>query len=150
MPAQNVLAATYEWFLRAVPIPTNKNLHVQLGVHFEEVGEMLDEVYSRDMETANLVAEARLAMERLATHLKTAPNDVIAFPDRMKTLDSICDQLVTATGVARMMQMDAVGGLSEVNRSNWSKFVNGEPQFNEQGKIMKGESYSPPNLSPFI
>lgn len=149
MAGQNVLGSTYEWFLRAVPVPTNKNLHVQLGVHFEEVAEMVDELYSHDVTTAKLIAHAHEALAQLSIHLKTHDN-VICFPDRVSTLDAICDQLVTATGVARMMHMDPVGGLFEVNRSNWSKFVNGEPQFNAQGKIMKGESYSPPNLTPFV
>lgn len=38
----------------------------------------------------------------------------------------------------------------EVDRSNWSKFVDGKPVFNEQGKIAKPESYSPPNLVEFV
>ena len=31
-----------QFFRKAVPNPTSKNLHVQVGVHFEEVTEMLD------------------------------------------------------------------------------------------------------------
>lgn len=146
----NVLAYTYEWFERAIPKPTERNVHVQLGVHFEEVGEMLTEIHSNNPETANLVAAAQAAMDRLAIHLKTSTHPVISFPNRLATLDSICDQLVTATGVAHMLGMDPVAGLAEVNRSNWSKFVNGEPQFDANGKIMKPKTYSPPDLKLFI
>ena len=35
-------------------------------------------------------------------------------------------------------------------RSNNSKFENGKPIFNEQGKIMKGKDYSEPDLAPFV
>lgn len=145
----NVLAATFEWFTRAIAKPTDKNLHVQLGVHFEEVGEMVHEMYSKDADTAALVAEAERAINALATHLKKS-EDVVFFKDRGAVLDSICDQIVTATGVGYMMGMDPVGGLAEVNRSNWSKFVNGMPQFDAQGKIMKAGDYSKPNLDPFV
>ena len=46
---------------------------------------------------------------------------------RIAVLDAICDQIVTAVGVAYMMGMDIEGALAEVNRSNWSKFKGGLP-----------------------
>lgn len=42
------------------------------------------------------------------------------------------------------------GALAEVNRSNWTKFVNGKPVINEQGKITKGSHYRKSNLIDFI
>lgn len=49
-----------------------------------------------------------------------------------------------------MNGFDIVGALQEVNRSNWSKFENGEPIFDENGKIKKGPNYRPPDLSKFV
>ena len=49
-----------------------------------------------------------------------------------------------------MLGMDPVGGLAEVNESNWSKFVDGEPQFDENKKIKNGPNYRKPDLSPFV
>ena len=69
---------------------------------------------------------------------------------RVELLDALCDQVVTAVGVAYMMGMDIEGALAEVNRSNWSKFEGGVPVFNEQGKIAKGVEYTPPELSDYI
>jgi predicted HAD superfamily Cof-like phosphohydrolase len=69
---------------------------------------------------------------------------------RVELLDALCDQIVTAVGVAYMMGMDIEGALAEVNRSNWSKFEGGVPVFNEQGKIAKGVEYTPPELSDYI
>ncbi|MEG9499874.1 hypothetical protein [Mannheimia indoligenes] len=62
----------------------------------------------------------------------------------------LCDQIVTAIGVAYMFGMDIQGALKEVADSNDSKFENGEPVFNEQGKIAKGKHYFSPNLKQFI
>ena len=149
MKTPNVLAETHEWFVRAVPKPEVKNLTVQCGVHVEEVVEFLQEMQTSDEALLFYIVQARKAMTNLGNYLKKEAYN-LTFSDREATLDAICDQLVTATGVARMLDMDPVAGLAEVNRSNWSKFVNGEPQFTEHGKIMKGPDYSEPNLSPFV
>ena len=69
---------------------------------------------------------------------------------RRELLDALCDQIVTAVGVAYMLGMDIQGALNEVNRSNWSKFVDGKAVFNEQGKIAKSENYTPPQLVEFV
>ena len=69
---------------------------------------------------------------------------------RVELLDALCDQIVTAVGVAYMMGMDIEGALAEFNRSNWSKFEGGVPVFNEQGKIAKGAEYTPSELSGYI
>ena len=65
-------------------------------------------------------------------------------------MDALCDQLVTICGVGYMLGFDMLGALAEVNRSNFSKFENGKPVFNEQGKIVKGKHYSKPDLKPFL
>jgi predicted HAD superfamily Cof-like phosphohydrolase len=42
-------------------------------------------------------------------------------------------------------------GFNEVQRSNMSKLGrDGKPIYNNEGKVMKGEDYSPPNLKQFI
>ena len=38
----------------------------------------------------------------------------------------------------------------EVHRSNMSKLKNGKAIFREDGKILKGKNYFPPNLKQFI
>lgn len=149
MKPLNPLADTHEWFVRAVPKPTQKNICVQTGVHLEEVNEFLAELCTSDARLLSMVVHTRVALDKLATYLKKEAYN-ISFPNKVATLDAICDQLVTATGVAWMLDMDPVGGLAEVNRSNWSKFVNGMPQFDANGKIMKAGDYTPPKLDPFV
>lgn len=143
------LEETYRWFTKAVPVPTTTNIRVQLGVHLEEVEEMLQELHTSDYTTMVLLETTRKNLYDLSKHLKEVETSLV-FPDRKATLDAICDQLVTGTGFAYMLGMDPVGGLSEVNESNWSKFVDGEPQFDLNNKIKKGPDYRKPDLSPFV
>ncbi len=147
--SRNPLADTYNWFAKAVPRPKEKNVAVQLGVHFEEVAEMLEQIQCPNGFTEQYLADAIQAMEALADHFKKEHPE-IRIDDRIAFLDSITDQLVTATGSAYMLRMDPVGGLIEVNESNYSKFVDGEPVFNEDNKIMKGPNYRKPVLDPFV
>ena len=70
--------------------------------------------------------------------------------DHIELLDALCDQIVTATGVAYMMGFDIEGALKEVIRSNNSKMVNGKFEFDDNGKIAKPDSYSEPDLTPFL
>lgn len=127
------------WFVAAVPNPTDDNISVQLGCHFEEVSEMMTAVGLK------MTAEM---MSTLGDSFKTKeyPLDISKI-DRKELLDALCDQIVTAVGVAHMLGMDIERGLEEVNRSNWSKFVDGKPVFADSGKIKKSENYVAPDLT---
>lgn len=128
-----------EWFVRAVPKPTDKNLSVQAGCHLEEMSEF-----------ANAIGNKWLAdhISECADELKGGRCDCV--PDPVPTLDSLCDVIVTAIGVAHMAGWDVVKALAEVDRANWSKFVDGVPVFDENGKIAKGPHYSAPDLQDFV
>ena len=76
-------------------------------------------------------------------------NDTLVVNGGKELLDALCDQIVTAVGVAHMFGMNIEGAMDEVNRSNFSKFVDGKPVFNEHGKIIKGPNYTPPDLTGF-
>lgn len=143
------IARTKEWFDKAVPEPTQKNIHTQTGVHFEEVREFVDSLYGNNAVTQHLLETTSKSLKDLAHHLKNNA-DVLDFNNPDETLDGILDQIVTATGVGHMLGFDVVGGLDEVNRSNFSKFVNDEPIFDENRKIKKGPDYTKPELSNFL
>lgn len=138
----NVLKETAQWFVEAVREPSDSNRIVQIGVHFEEFAEMCEAI------GVNEIAEP---IHELATGFKTGKvlaTDLVV--DRTELLDALADQIVTATGIAHMFGLDIVGALNEVNRSNYSKFVDGKAVFNENGKIAKGPTYSKPDLTPFV
>jgi len=129
----------WTWFKKAVPEPTDKNRAVQYGVHLEEINEMLASIDAAQNEDILSVSE----------YFKKYSNNLTPINEE-DFLDSLCDQIVTAVGVAYMMGYDIRGALAEVNRSNWSKFENGEPIFDENGKIKKGPNYSPPDLKAYL
>ena len=135
-----------EWFEAAVPNPTAQNRYVQVGCHYEEFAEM-----------ATALNDSRLSLEvafygKLYKECDGVVDDLqnIDRAKKIELLDALCDQIVTAIGVAHMMGFDIVGALEEVNRSNYSKFENGKPVFNKHGKIAKGANYFAPNLEPFV
>lgn len=131
------------WFELAVPAPTDKNRAVQFGVHLEEVAEMLRALFPGSNQVADL-------LELKATFFKAEYPGVFENYERVELLDSLADQIVTAVGVAHMFGLDISGALAEVNRSNFSKFVDGKPVFDANGKIAKPATYSKPDLTPFV
>ena len=135
-----------EWFKAAKPNPSTADACVQIGCHYEEVSEMSFVLYD-DVEHA-LEATALSYKTNHSRYLGAV--EELSADARVELLDALCDQVVTAVGVAYMMGMDIEGALAEVNRSNWSKFEGGVPVFNEQGKIAKGAEYTPPELSDYI
>ncbi len=146
---QGGIQDTYRWFQKAFPTVVSKNVHTQIGVHFEEVVEMLEELGSNDEHTTDLLIAAQTALHALAEHLKESDN-VLGVVHRKRLLDSLCDQVVTATGVAYMQGFRFVEAMDEVNASNYSKFVNGEPVYKANLKLAKGPDFFEPNLLPFI
>lgn len=127
-----------------------KNQQTQLGVHFEEVGEMLAELGSNDPVMMFHITHAKDSVETLGTMLKKA-EPCIFIKDRLGFLDACCDQLVTVTVGAVLFGMDPVKGLAEVNRSNYSKLVDGVMQKDPiSRKWLKGPNYAKPDLTPFV
>lgn len=109
---------------------------------------MLNTITSKSLERASQIDALRAAIDHVGNLLKKDNNIVIK--DSVELLDSLADQIVTATGVGTFLGMNVPGALAEVNRSNYSKFEDGEPVFNENKKVMKGKDYTPPDLTPYI
>lgn len=136
-----------DWFKAAVPNPTDENLCVQVGCHYEEISEMAEVLMDDDAEyeagyCAKIYKEAREGEKGFFTDLNK--------DEKIKLLDALCDQIVTAIGVGYMAGFDMAGALQEVIRSNASKFENGKPLFDENGKIRKGKDYTRPELARFV
>lgn len=147
---KDTLGRTQEWFRKAKPAPTPRDFQTQLGVHVEEVNEMLLELKGNDHETQLLVNVANAGLNALARHLKSGAGTV-TMKDPTAFLDALCDQIVTAVGCGRMAGMDIIGAMQEVNASNFSKFNDdGTPIFDDNRKVMKGPNYRKPVLEPFV
>lgn len=151
MIEMNTLESIKEWFKAAKPNPTEKDKATQIGAYFEEVSEMMWALHCNNI--ANKTHELSEEFYISGTIDEDILGNFIILPEEWEIdlLDSLCDQIVTAIGVGYMMGFDMVGALQEVNLSNWSKFdENGNPIFNENGKIVKGENYFKPDLAKFV
>jgi len=134
------------WFTRAKPNPTPRDLNTQLGCHFEEVREFAKSLKGVGLDAEHALQEFEVACERLATGLKRGDLSV-EVADRREFLDGACDQVVTAVGSAYMAQMAIEKAVAEVVRSNWSKAVDGQFVFDENGKIAKPPTFSKPDFT---
>lgn len=145
-------AETIEWFDIAFPTIPHGQFATQLGVHFEEVAESLQCLTAQGVEANLLLGSAQYALVALADYLKNrvAPGITLPHEARSDFLDSLCDQIVTATGTGNLAGFNMLGAMQEVNRSNFSKFVDGKPVFKDNGKIGKGPNYTEPELLPYI
>lgn len=66
-------------------------------------------------------------------------------------LDAICDSIYVLIGLALKMGMNLDGAFREVHRSNMSKLgEDGKPIKRDDGKVLKGPNFTPPDLNPFI
>lgn len=144
------LEKTKQWFEQAIPKPTMKDKRVQLGCHFEEFGEMLQSIGYEGTPELRMVNFESDWFKGKHSRWTDCQEDMIINCDRDALLDSLVDQIVTAVGVGHMMGMDVLGALEEINRSNFSKFEDGKPVFDANGKITKGKDYVKPNLEKFV
>lgn len=146
----DTIQSILNWFKLAKPNPTAKDISTQIGCHYEEVAEFAiacnDDISAQEIkETADWYKAQKLYVD-----IDSGLDEKINSFNRLEVADALCDQIVTALGVGYMLGIDMSKALDEVNRSNYSKFENGRPIFNEYGKIMKGSNYTKPNLKPFI
>lgn len=159
-PFENIIESIRGWFETAKPNETLsvRDVQVQTGVHFEEIHEMLLEISGLTPETQKLLENAKQSMHELADHFKQSQEVIFLIDEgnHIRYLDSLCDQIVTATGTAHFMQYDILGAVSETDSSNWSKYdedpETGKPicVFDTNGKMAKGPNYFKPDLTNYI
>lgn len=129
------------WFKAAVPDPVSDDRIRMFGKFLKQV-----ELVCRQTNNSYPVfLQLRKVLQRFFNNYQQG------YPYTKKDFEkSIADLIFRAIGLAYMHGIDIEGALNEVNRSNWSKFVDGKPVFDENGKIKKGDGYTPPDLSKFV
>ena len=71
--------------------------------------------------------------------------------DLLEVADALTDILYVTYGAGHAFGIDLDKCFEEVQNSNMSKLgENGEPIYNEFGKVMKGPNYFKPDLSKFV
>ena len=71
--------------------------------------------------------------------------------DQVEELDALIDILVVTIGAIHSMGADAEGAWKEVMRTNFAKIdkKTGKVVKREDGKVLKPDGWTPPNLKPF-
>ena len=71
--------------------------------------------------------------------------------DLLEVADALTDILYVTYGAGHAFGINLDKCFEEVQNSNMSKLnENGEPIYNDAGKVMKGPNYFKPNLSKFV
>jgi hypothetical protein len=143
---------TAAWLKACGKEPLNPaHLSVQIGVHFEEIVELLECIETDCVEDNHSLECIADDMRLIATSLKKATTQAFIKTGReVDALDALCDTEVTGNGIAYLSGFDKNGADKEVLASNESKLVNGKPVLMPGGKIGKGPNYKAPDLSGFV
>tara|TARA_B100000686_G_C16036104_1_gene593011 strand:- start:45 stop:443 length:399 start_codon:yes stop_codon:yes gene_type:complete len=72
-------------------------------------------------------------------------------PENMKDIfKELADLQYVISGFAITYGIDLDGLVKEIHNSNMSKLENGKAVKREDGKVLKGKNYKPPQLIPFL
>ena len=79
-------------------------------------------------------------------------NELIFSNTKQDDLDALIDILVVTVGAIHSLGVDAEGAWNEVMRSNLAKIdsATGKVRKREDGKVLKPEGWTPPELAPYI
>ena len=96
--------------------------------------------------------QKNLIVEEFKEFLEADQNMVLMHPqDREATLKELADLIYVCAQYAENMNWDIEQALRRVHASNMSKLgEDGKPIYREDGKVLKGPNYQPPDLSDLV
>ena len=128
--------------LYGLPIRTDgpslgrKSLHMRMSLIAEEFAELTGAVYG---------AAARGEVEAAWARAVAADDGE---RDTVEAADALADLVYVIYGMALETGIDLAAVLAEVQRSNMSKLgADGRPVYREDGKVLKGPGYFPPDVA---
>jgi len=82
----------------------------------------------------------------------TELNEAIQANDQVEQLDALIDILVVTIGAIHSAGFDGEGAWKEVMRTNFAKIdpTTGKVRKREDGKVLKPEGWTAPDLRPFV
>ena len=120
--------------------------------NFNKVGTFMktfgQEVKSKPSFSSNKINKLRIDLikEELEELQEAMKNN-----DLLEVADALTDILYVTYGAGHAFGINLDKCFDEVQNSNMSKLgENGEPIYNESGKVMKGPNYFKPDLSKFV
>ena len=115
------------------PEVERERVHMRMRLIYEEVSELTGAVYGD---------KARRMLEETISSL---PDD--GTRDTIETADALADLIYVIYGMALECGISLPAVLREVQASNLSKLDGeGKPIYREDGKVLKGDNFFPPNV----
>ena len=116
-----------------------ESLHMRMSLIAEEFAELVGAVYGQ---------AARAEIESSYRRAVAADDGT---RDTVETADALADLIYVIYGMALETGIDLASVLAEVQRSNMSKLgADGKPVYREDGKVLKGPDYFPPNVEAVL
>ena len=116
-----------------------ESLDMRMSLIAEEFAELVGAVYGQ---------AARAEIE--SSYLRAVAADDGA-RDTVEAADALADLIYVIYGMALETGIDLASVLAEVQRSNMSKLgADGKPVYREDGKVLKGPDYFPPNVEAVL
>lgn len=143
--SNSLIGNIVDWFKAAKPEPTEKDKVTQLACILEEVAELAEACGLKDL-AEELNEESYYLKKITPLHAER----FFIGRNKVDILDATSDITVTVQGLNQLMGFDGIGALKEVIRSNNSKMVDGRFIFDENSKIAKPDTFSEPNLKPYL
>lgn len=110
--------------------------------------QMLIEFHTKAKQVGGGFRSAELRQKLLDDEVQEL-RDAVAARDLVEAADAIADIVYAAVGTAVELGIPFDAVLAEVHRSNMTKLI--PPiQVREDGKILKGPRYDPPDIAPLL
>ena len=115
------------------------------AIEFRRAYNIRNDLSSRSM-------QKNLIVEEFKEFLQADADMVLMHPqDRQACLKELADLIYVCAQYAENMDWDIEQALRRVHNSNMSKLgEDGKPIYREDGKVLKGPNYQPPDLSDLV
>ena len=115
------------------------------AIEFRRAYNIRNDLSSRSM-------QKNLIVEEFKEFLQADADMVLMHPqDREVCLKELADLVYVCAQYAENMDWDIEQALRRVHKSNMSKLgEDGKPIYREDGKVLKGPNYQPPDLSDLV
>ena len=120
--------------------------------NFDDVKNFM-EIYGQEIKTKSSFPNEKIVQLRYDLIKEELDELAVAIKDKdiVEVADALTDLLYVVYGAGHSFGIDLDKCFAEVQRSNMSKLdIDGNPIYNENGKVMKGPNYSKPNLKQFL
>ena len=120
--------------------------------NFEKVKDFMEKFGQEVKETAEFPDNETIALrlELIQEELEEL-REAVGNADIVEVADALTDILYVTYGAGHAFGIDLDACFAEVQRSNLSKLgEDGKPIYREDGKVLKGKNYFPPDLKSII